>query len=316
MWLDFVNWLIYNLLGFSPTSSFASAIHFFIYDTIKIIFLLAVIIFIIAVIRTFLPPEKTKKMLEKMPLFFGNIAASFIGIITPFCSCSAVPLFIGFIEAGVPLGATFSFLVSSPMINEIALVLLWGLFGWKIALIYILSGLIIAIISGIIIGKLKMEKHIEDYVYQMKVGVSKILWLSWKQRLLYARGYTIEILKKVWVYILIGIGVGSVMHGYAPQDLLSKIAGPGNPFAVLIVVLIGIPLYANAAGIIPIVNVLIQKGMAIGTALSFMMSVTALSLPEGIILRKVLKPKLLFTFFGIVGFGIIITGFLFNWLLF
>jgi uncharacterized membrane protein YraQ (UPF0718 family) len=235
--------------------------------------------------------------------------------VTPFCSCSAVPLFIGFIEAGVPLGVTFSFLVSSPMVNEVALIMLWGLFGWKVALIYIISGVIIAIISGIIIGRLKLEKHVEDYVYQIQMASSEIPNPTWPERLNYAKGYVLEILHKVWPYVLVGIAIGGLMHGYAPANLLTKIAGRSNPFAVPIAVLIGVPLYSNAAGVIPIVKVLMDKGMAIGTALAFMMGVIGLSLPEGIILRKVLKPKLLAAFFGVVAAGIIITGYLFNWIL-
>jgi uncharacterized membrane protein YraQ (UPF0718 family) len=315
MWKTAVDWFVYNVLGLSNTSHLAAALNFFIYDTVKIFFLLSVIIFAVAIIRSFFPPERTKKILGKFPELVGNIMAALLGIVTPFCSCSAVPLFIGFIEAGVPLGVTFSFLVSSPMVNEVALIMLWGLFGWKVALIYISSGLVIAIISGIVIGRLKLEKFVEDYVYQIQMAESEIPNPSWPERLRYAKSYVLEILQKVWPYVIVGIALGGLMHGYAPQDLLTKIAGRTNPVAVPIAVLIGVPLYSNAAGVIPIVKVLMDKGMAIGTALAFMMAVTALSLPEGIILRKVLKPRLLVIFFSVVAVGIMITGYLFNWIL-
>ncbi|HBF39361.1 MAG TPA: hypothetical protein DDW50_18830 [Firmicutes bacterium] len=315
MWQAFVDWLVYGLLGLSAKSHPAAALNFFIYDTVKIFFLLAVIIFAVAIIRSFFPPEKTKQILSQFPETVGNVLAALLGIVTPFCSCSAVPLFIGFIEAGVPLGVTFSFLVSSPMVNEVALIMLWGLFGWQVALMYITSGVIIAIIGGMVIGRLKLEKYVEDYVYQIQMGSTEIPSPTWPERLNYAKGYVLEILHKVWPYVLVGIALGGLMHGYAPADLLTHIAGRSNPFAVPIAVLIGVPLYSNAAGVIPIVKVLMDKGMAIGTALSFMMAVTALSLPEGIILRKVLKPRLLGIFFGIVAIGIMLTGYLFNWIL-
>jgi uncharacterized membrane protein YraQ (UPF0718 family) len=315
MWKAVVDWLVYGVFGLSAQSHLAAALNFFIYDTVKIFFLLAVIIFAVAIIRSFFPPEKTKQILSKFPETAGNILAALLGIVTPFCSCSAVPLFIGFIEAGVPLGVTFSFLVSSPMVNEVALILLWGLFGWKVALIYIVSGVLIAIISGMVIGGLKLEKYVEDYVYQIQMANSEIPNPTWPERLGYAKGYVLEILDKVWLYVLVGIALGGLMHGYAPANLLTKIAGRSNPLAVPVAVLIGVPLYSNAAGVIPIVKVLMDKGMAIGTALSFMMAITALSLPEGIILRKVLKPRLLAIFFGVVAIGIMITGYLFNWIL-
>jgi uncharacterized membrane protein YraQ (UPF0718 family) len=312
MWKAFVDWLIYNIIGLAPKSHLGGAVDFFIYDTVKIFFLLAVIIFVVAVIRTYLPPEKTKQVLAKVPEFVGNMLAATVGIATPFCTCSAVPLFIGFIEAGVPLGVTFSFLVASPVINEVALVLLWGLFGWRVAILYIVSGFVIATISGIIIGRLKLESWVEDYVYQLKAGESETEKQTWQGRLAYARGYAGEILARVWPYVVGGIAVGAFIHGYAPQDLLLSVAGKNNLFAVPVAVLIGVPLYSNAAGVIPIVQVLMEKGMAMGTALAFMMAVTGLSLPEAIILRKVLKPKLLATFFGVVAGAIIITGYLFN----
>ena len=315
MWKAFVDWLVYSVFGLSVKSHLAAALNFFIYDSVKIFFLLSLIIFVVAIIRSFFPPEKTKRILSKFPETVGNILAALLGIVTPFCSCSAVPLFIGFIEAGVPLGVTFSFLVSSPMVNEVALIMLWGLFGWQVALVYIASGLVIAIVSGMVIGRLKLEKHVEEYVYQIKMGESEIASLNWSNRFDYAKGYVVEILQKIWPYVLVGIAIGGLMHGYAPAGLLAKVAGRSNPFAVPVAVLIGVPLYSNAAGVIPIVKVLMDKGMAIGTALAFMMAVTALSLPEGIILRKVLKPRLLGIFFAVVAVGIMITGYIFNWIL-
>lgn len=312
----FADWLVYAIFGIVKHTQLGDAVNFFIYDTIKIVILLAVIIFVVSLIRSYFPPEKTKKFLSKAKFpIANNFLAALIGIVTPFCSCSAVPLFIGFVEAGVPLGVTFSFLISAPMVNEIALVLLWGLFGWKIALIYIVSGVTIATFAGWILGKLKLEKWVEEFVYKIKVAQSDEKKLTVGGRMAYAKTYTIDIVKSVWIYIIIGVGLGAVMHGYAPSDLLAKYAGANNFFAVPIAVLAGIPLYSNAAGTIPIVSVLIDKGMAMGTALAFMMAVTALSLPEFIILKKVLKPKLIITYAAIVGLGIIFTGYLFNFII-
>lgn len=309
----FADWLVYSMFNITKGSQLGNTVNFFVYDTIKIILLLAVIIFVVSLIRSYFPPEKTKKFLSKAKFpILNNLLAALVGIVTPFCSCSAVPLFIGFVEAGVPLGVTFSFLISAPMVNEIALVLLWGLFGWKIALIYIVSGVAIATVAGWIVGKLKLEKWVEEFVYKVKIQQSDEKILTIRSRVEYAKKYMIDIVKSVWIYVLIGVAIGALMHGYAPNDLLVKYAGPNNFFAVPLAVLIGIPLYSNAAGTIPIVSVLIAKGMAMGTALAFMMAVTALSLPEFIILKKVLKPKLIATYASIVGLGIIFTGYLFN----
>lgn len=307
------SWL-HGSSAFFASKEWASSITFFFYDTMKIFLLLAVIIYIVSFIRSFFPPEKTRRFLGegKARGFIGNVLAALLGIVTPFCSCSAVPLFIGFVEAGIPLGITFSFLIASPMVNEVALILLWGLFGWKIALLYIATGVSAAILAGVLIGRLKMEKHVEDYVYKVKMANLEIAEPSIKERLVEAFQYVGEILKKVWLYVLIGIGIGAAMHGWAPSGFLAKYAGPGNPFAVLIAVLIGVPLYSNAAGVIPIVKELTRLGMQLGTALSFMMAVTALSLPEMILLRKVLKPRLLATFIIIMTITIIGIGYLFN----
>ena len=305
--------LTYRVLDFIPKTAPANAVNFFIYDTLKILILLSVIIFIVSIIRSHLPPEKIRAILSRKNKYVGNVLASLLGIITPFCSCSAIPLFLGFIQAGIPLGTTFSFLVASPMINEVALVLLLGMFGWKIAFMYIVSGLIISIFSGIIIGKMKMESLVESFVYENKInGNMNLPKMTNKERFIYAENYTLDILKKVWPYILIGIGIGAWMHGYIPTDFLVKYAGSGKWYTVPLAVLIGIPLYSNAAGIIPLVSVLTEKGVSIGTTLAFMMSVTALSLPEFMILKKVMKMKLIFIFAGIVAIGIIFTGYLFN----
>jgi hypothetical protein len=314
MWQSAVDWLTFTLLGLDKSSVLGGAINFFIYDMVKIIFLLTLVIYGIAIIRSFIPAQKVRAILSSKNEYFGNVLAAFFGIVTPFCSCSAVPLFIGFVEAGVPLGATFSFLIASPMINEIALGLLWSLFGWKIALIYAGSGLLIAIVAGIIIGRLGLEKWVEDFVYQTKVGktATEAAKLTWKSRSSDAWSYTSGLVKKIVPYIAIGIGIGAFIHGYAPEELLSRVAAKTNPFAVPVAVLIGIPLYSNAAGTIPIVTALVGKGVPMGTALAFMMSVTALSLPEMVILRKVLKKPLLAVFFGTVGLAVIFTGYLFN----
>ena len=307
------NWLTYTIFNIIPKTVLGDAVNFFIFDTIKIFILLAVIIFIVSIIRSYLPPEKIRAILSHKNKYVGNILASLLGIITPFCSCSAIPLVLGFVQAGVPLGTTFSFLIASPMINEVALVLLLGLFGWKIALIYIVSGLIIAILSGIVIGHLKIEKLVEPFVYQNSInGNTDLPSMTKKERISYALDYTLDILKKVWPYILIGIGLGAFIHGYLPADFLAQYAGKDKWYAVPLAVLIGIPLYSNAAGVIPLVSAMTEKGVSMGTTLAFMMSVTALSLPEFMILKKVMKTRLIIIFAGIVGIGIIFTGFLFN----
>ncbi len=309
----FADWLTYDIFQLITGTHLADAVNFFIYDTIKILLMLTAIIFIVSVIRSFFPPEKVKKILATKAEFVGNILASLLGIVTPFCSCSAVPVFIGFLEAGVPLGVTLSFLIASPMINEVALVLLWGLFGAKIALIYIGTGLTVAIISGIILGRIPaVEKMVEDYVWELRMGETEIPNLSWKDRFQLASFHTQDILKRVTLYVILGIGVGAVIHGYVPIDFVATYAGRDNPFAVPLAVLIAIPLYSNAAGTIPIVQALMGKGMPLGTVLAFMMAVTAISFPEMVILRKVLKVRLLVIFAAILTVAIIIVGYLFN----
>jgi uncharacterized protein len=310
-----MDWIVYDLVKMPQGNIFSEAVNFFLYDTIKIFLLLTIIIFVVSFIRTFFSPEKTRAILSQKHKYSGNILAALLGIVTPFCSCSAVPLFLGFVEAGVPLGATFSFLIASPMINEVALVMLWGLFGWKIALMYIGSGLLIAIISGIVIGKLKVENLVETIEHKNPACCVQESEQSFSDRIVFARGYTIDILKTVWPYVIVGIGLGAWIHGYVPADLLAKYAGRGNWLAVPFATIVGIPLYSNAAGVIPLVSALTEKGVAMGTALAFMMAVTGLSLPEFMILRRVMKIKLLIIFTSIVGIGIIITGYLFNFIL-
>src|SRR3989339_563348 len=307
----FADYITYKLFGLLPESYAGAAVNFFIYDTVKIFILLGVIIFIVSTLRTFVPPERIKKIILRRSKYEGNVLAALLGIITPFCTCSAISLFLGFIEAGIPLGATFSFLVSSPMINEVALVLLLGLFGWKIALIYVFSGLVIAIFSGIIIGRLKPEKLLEN-LFDGKRSYLGLEAKTWRERIEYAKNYTLGILQKVWLYIVLGIGVAAWFHGYVPADFLANYVSNDSWYTVPLAVLIGVPLYANAAGVIPLVGVLTEKGISMGTALAFMMAVTGLSLPEFMILKRVMKIKLIVIFAAIVTIGIIFTGYLFN----
>ena len=308
------DFIIDDILGMEKGLHLTETLRFFIFEAPKVLLLLILIIFIVGIIRSYFTPEKTRKILGGKSLFTGNVLASFLGVVTPFCSCSAIPLFLGFIEAGVPLGVTFSFLIAAPMINEVALVLLVGLFGWQVATIYVLTGLSIAIFSGWIIGQLKLEKYVADWVYKIKTEQEEeeAVNISFNERIKIGFESVKEIVGKIWIYILIGIAVGAGAHGYVPEDFLGSLLGKENWYGVPLAILFGIPMYSNAAGIIPIVSVLIEKGVSLGTALAFMMSVIALSLPEIIILKKVLKWPLIFTFVGIVATGIIIVGYLFN----
>ncbi len=308
------DFLTVTVLNLEPGTHFAESFRFFIFEVPKVLLLLVLILFFVGIIRSYFPAEKTRKLLEGKPAFTGNLLAGLLGIVTPFCSCSAIPLFIGFIEAGIPLGVTFSFLIAAPMINEVAVVLLIGLFGWKIAAIYVATGLSIAVSSGWIIGRLTLEKYVADWVYQVQTGVQDEteIRLSFQDRMRAGLTSVQEVLSKVWLYLVLGVGVGAAVHGYAPEDLLADIMGQNSWYSVPLSVLIGIPLYSNAAGILPVVSVLIEKGVPIGTALAFMMSVIGLSLPELVILKKVLKVKMLFIFAGIVGTGILIVGLLLN----
>ena len=308
------DWFIDDFSGLTQGSRLTESIRFFIFEFPKVLLLLILIIFFVGIVRTFFTPERTRKTLEGKTQFTGNILASLLGIVTPFCSCSAIPLFLGFVESGVPLGVTFSFLIAAPMINEVAVILLFGLFGWKTALIYVVTGLIIAVAAGWTIGKMKLEHWVEDWVYQTRFGpgIMENEKFSLQQRIGFGYNAVKEIVGKVWLYVAIGIAVGAGVHGYVPADFMAAFMGKSVWYSVPVSVLIGIPLYSNAAGIIPIVSVLIEKGASLGTALAFMMSVIGLSLPETIILKKVLKLPLIFTFIGIVAVGILIVGFLFN----
>lgn len=308
------NWLIDTFLGMTKGAHFTEALRFFVFEFPKVMLLLMLIIFLVGIIRTYFTPERTRKALEGKKTFTGNVMAAALGIVTPFCSCSAIPLFLGFVESGVPLGVTFSFLISAPMINEVAVVLLYGMFGWKVAAIYVGTGLVIAIIAGWAIGLLKLEKWVEPWVYETHLGNSsegeeKITFGS---RVSLGYDAVKEIVGKVWIYVAIGIAVGAGAHGYVPEEFMATLMGKSAWYSVPLSILIGIPLYSNAAGIVPIVSVLIEKGASLGTALAFMMAVIGLSLPEMIILRKVLKLPLIFTFIGVVGSGIMIVGYLFN----
>jgi len=311
------DFIIDDLLGMTAGKHLTETLRFFIFETPKVLLLLVLIIWGVGIIRTYFTPEKTRKILQGKSLFTGNILAALLGIVTPFCSCSAIPLFLGFVEAGVPLGVTFSFLIAAPMINEVALVMLVGLFGWNVALIYIGTGLIIAIASGWIIGKLGLEKYVADWVYTVKSNRENEIEtkITFYNRIKYGYEAVQEIVGKIWIYILIGIAVGAGAHGYVPEDFLGALLGKGNWYGVPLAILMGIPMYSNAAGIIPIVSVLIEKGVSLGTALAFMMSVIALSLPEIIILKKVLKWQMIAIFVGIVSVGIVIVGFIFNYVM-
>ena len=308
--------LINNVLRLQKGTHLTETLRFFIFEVPKVLLLLILIIFFVGIIRTYFTPEKTRRALEGKSLFTGNVMAALLGIVTPFCSCSAIPLFLGFVEAGVPLGVTFSFLIAAPMINEVAVILLFGLFGFKVAFIYIGTGLVIAIIAGWIIGKLKLEHQVESWVYNIKAGINdnpneKI---SYNQRIQSGYDAVKEIVGKVWIYIVIGIAVGAAVHGYVPEKFMAELMGQSSWYSVPLSILIGVPLYSNAAGIIPIVSVLIEKGVPLGTALAFMMAVIGLSLPEMIILKKVLKLPLILAFAGIVSTGILIVGYLFNFI--
>lgn len=307
------DWISYSVLRLARDSRLGESLAFFLYDVPKILLLLSGMVFAISLVRTFFSPERTRALLGGKREGIGNIFAALLGIVTPFCSCSAVPLFIGFVESGIPLGVTFSFLIAAPTINEVAIILLFGLFGWKVAGLYITSGLVVAILAGFIIGRLKMEKHVEDFVWtiQRNIDVQEEK-LTWADRIERAWGSVKEIVGKVWLYVVVGIAIGAGIHGYVPEDALASILGKQVWWSVPAAVLIGIPLYSNAAGIVPIVGTLIEKGASVGTALAFMMSVIGLSLPEAVILKRVLKMPLLITFFTVIAIAIIFTGYLFN----
>jgi uncharacterized protein len=310
------NWLAYTAMDLPDESHLGESLAFFLYDVPKILLLLSGMVFAISIIRTFFSPERTRALLGGKREGVGNALAALLGIVTPFCSCSAVPLFIGFVEAGIPLGVTFSFLIAAPTINEIAVVMLFGLFGWRIAGLYIASGLLVAILAGFFIGRFKMERYVEDFVWKVhrKAGSTDEA-ITWQERILQAWESVKEIVGKVWLYVVVGIAIGAGIHGYVPEDALASIMGKQAWWSVPAAVLLGLPLYSNAAGVIPVVSALMEKGASLGTVLTFMMSVVGLSLPEAVILRRVLKLPLLVTFFCIIAVAIMLTGYLFNWIL-
>ena len=314
------DWLTFTLLGLSQDSHLGASLNFFFYDVPKILLLLAGMIFLITLLQTFIDVAKVRTMVEKHGEGIGNLMAAAFGALTPFCSCSSVPLFIGFVQAGIPLGITFSFLITSPIMNEVAFVMLVGLFGWQVALLYLASGIIIGVVAGIILGRMKLEKYVEPMVYEIKARSSAnpamlAQSLTWGDRFDQAITSTRDIINKVWLFVIIGIGIGAFIHGYVPEEALTEIMGQGAWWSVPMAVLLGIPLYSNASGIIPVISALLGKGAALGTALAFMMSVVALSLPEIIILRRVLKPQLIAIFVTVVAISITITGYLFNWVM-
>ncbi len=310
----FSHYFSYSLLGLERGSHFGGAIQFFVYDTPKVMMLLTLVVFVIGMIRSFFTQERTRRYLVGKRETAGNVMAALLGIVTPFCSCSAVPLFLGFVQARVPLGVTFSFLIAAPMVNEIALILLYGLLGWKVAAIYLVSGLLIAIVAGWIIGRFKLEHWIEDWVQEIRANEAVVVEekLTWADRVERGREAVHDIVGKVWIYVVAGIGVGALIHGYVPEEFMASIMGKDAWWSVPAAVVVGIPMYSSAAGIVPVVEALLGKGAALGTVLAFMMSVIALSLPEMVILRKVLKPKLIAVFIAVVGTGILFTGYLFN----
>lgn len=311
--LPAANWAAYDLLGLEQGSHLGDAVAFFLYDVPKVLLLLTGIVTLVSFLRSFVSPELVRRTLAGRGVLPGTVAAASFGVVTPFCSCSAVPLFIGFMEAGVPLGVTFAFLVASPMVNEVALVLLWGLFGPGIALLYMGAGLTVAIVSGLVIGRLGLERYVEDYVWKIRAGAGLgDVPLTLEARVRDAWGSTVDIVRRVLPYVVAGIGVGALIHGFVPTELVVSVGGRDNPLAVPALVALGVPLYSNAAGTIPIVEALIGKGLPLGSALAFMMAVTALSVPELVILRRVMKPRLIAVFVAVVASGILIVGYGFN----
>lgn len=314
--LELLAELIVGILGLSRDNHFGEAFYFFIYEVPKVLLLLVGVVFVMGIVHTFVSPEKTRSLLSGKATGVGNVMAAGLGVVTPFCSCSAVPLFIGFLQAGVPLGVTFSFLIAAPMVNEVALALLFGMFGWKIALTYMTMGLGIAIMAGVVIGKLGLENQLEEWVRKMLNSTvaanAKGSDISWPERFGEGLDHVRSIVGKVWLYIVVGVGVGAGIHGYVPENFMAELMGESAWWSVPAAVLLGVPMYSNAAGILPVVQALLGKGAALGTAMAFMMGVIALSAPEMIILRKVLKPRLIAVFAGVVAAGIVLVGYVFN----
>jgi hypothetical protein len=312
--VPFSLWITYDVFRIAQGTHLGDAVSFFFLDIPKVFMLLILVIWGVGVLRSFFTPERTRTILAGKREILGDVLAALLGVVTPFCSCSAVPLFIGFVEAGIPIGVTFAFLISAPMVNEIALVLLFGLFGWRIALIYMSMGLLIAMATGMIIGRLNMEHQVEDWVYEIRMGQAPALLqeVGFMSRIDYGLHQVRDIVGRVWIYIILGIGAGAAIHGYVPENFLAALMGKQAWWSVPVAVILGAPLYSNAAGIIPVVQALLEKGAALGTVLAFMMSIIAISFPETVILRKVLKPRLIAVFVGVVTVGIIIVGFIFN----
>ncbi|MBO1264913.1 permease [Proteiniclasticum sp. SCR006] len=312
-WLyNLVESLVVNVFGLNMTDRLGASIHFFIYDVVKIFILLSALIFMISYIQSFFPPERTKRILGNFSGITANILAALLGTITPFCSCSSIPLFIGFTSAGLPIGTTFSFLISSPLVDLASVILLAGIFNWKIAIAYVIVGLVLAVIGGTVIGKLKLESHVESFVFSNNMEMGEEDVMTKRERVEFARDQVLDIVKKVWIYILIGVGIGAAIHNYIPENFITAVLGADKWWSVLVATVVGIPMYADIFGTLPIAEALIVKGVGLGTALAFMMGVTALSLPSLVMLSKVVKPKLLAIFFAVVAAGIVIIGYTFN----
>ncbi len=319
-WLSNLVWnLLEDVFGLNPDDNYVNMLHFFLYDIVKIFILLSFLIFLISYIQSYFPPERTTKILQKYKGIKGNIIGALLGTLTPFCSCSSIPIFIGFTRAGLPLGITFSFLISSPLVDLASFLILMSFLGWEIALAYVVVGLILAVIGGSIIDKMGLEDELQDYVLEMRMnnnnGLIDPIKMTRKQRISYSFDQVLEIVKKVWIYIIIGVGIGALIHNVIPEDVISFILGSNNPFSVIVAAGVGIPMYADIFGTIPIAEALLTKGVGVGTVLAFMMAVTALSLPSMVMLSKVVKKKLLITFIVIVTVGIIIVGYLFNFII-
>ncbi len=312
-WLSaLVTFFVEQVLGLSTRENLGGSIHFFIYDVVKIFILLSVLVFAISYIQSFFPPERTRKILGRFNGLSANILAALLGTVTPFCSCSSIPLFIGFTNAGLPIGVTFSFLISSPLVDLASVILLAGIFNWKIAIAYVIVGLILAVIGGTVISKAKMEQYVEPFIFKSKRVEMAEEELTTRDRLEFAKDQVLEIVNKVWLYILIGVGIGAAIHNCIPESIISAVLGQDKWYSVLVATLVGVPMYADIFGTLPIAEALVLKGVGLGTAMSFMMGVTALSLPSMIMLKKVVKPKLLSVFVGVVTLGIIIIGYTFN----
>jgi uncharacterized protein len=312
-WLsNLVSFLVRNVFGLDTNDRVGGSIHFFIYDVIKIFILLSVLIFIISYIQSYFPPERTKKILGRFNGIWANILGALLGTVTPFCSCSSIPLFIGFTSAGLPIGVTFSFLISSPLVDLASVILLASIFNWKIAIAYVVVGVILAVIAGTIISKLKLERYVESFVYSNKMIEAEQEELTVHDRIEFARDQVLDIIKKVWLYILIGVGIGAAIHNWIPEPMITAVLGQDKWYSVLVATLVGVPMYADIFGTLPIAEALVLKGVGLGTALSFMMGVTALSLPSMVMLKKVVKMKLLAIFVSLVTLGIIIIGYVFN----